>query len=106
MATFDEVEQHLNERKRLRSQKEALRVAEMLGSNSPISTELAIKIKAKMALLHPEIKSVQVGARDSQLASKRIDDFALGRAAGRDAKLHTPVRAEPRRPEYQLELFA
>ena len=81
-------------------------VTEMLGGNVPMSTELAIKIKAKMTVLHAEVKSIQVAARDTQLASKRLDDFALGRAAGRDAKLHTPVRAEPRRPEHQLELFS
>ena len=78
-------------------------VTEMLGGNVPISTELAIKIKAKMAVLHTEVKSIQVTARETQLASKRMDDFALGRAAGRDATLHTPMRAEPRRPEHQLE---
>ena len=81
-------------------------VAEMLGGDVPMSSELAIKIKTKMAVLHHELKSVRVAARDTQLASKRMDDFALGRAAGRDAKLHTPVRAEPHRPEHQLELFA
>ena len=59
-----------------------------------------------MAVLHTEVQSIQVAARDTQLSCKRMDDFALGRAAGRDATLHTPMRAEPRRPEYQLELFA
>ena len=78
-------------------------VTEMLGGNVPMPTELAIKIKAKMAVLHSEVKSIQLAARESQLASKRMDDFALGRAAGRDATLHTPMRAEPRRPEHQLE---
>ena len=78
-------------------------VTEMLGNDVPMSTELAIKIKAKMAALHTEVKSIQVAARDTQLASRRMDDFALGRAAGRDATLHTPMRAEPRRPEHQLE---
>ena len=78
-------------------------VTEMLGGNVPMSTELAIKIKAKMAVLHTDVKSIQVAARDTQLASKRMDDFALGHAAGRDATLHTPMRAEPRRPEHQLE---
>ena len=81
-------------------------VSEMLGSIAPISAELALKIQSKMALLYPKIKSVQVAARGTQLANKRVNDFVLGHAAGRDAKLHTPVRAEPRRPEYQLELFA
>ena len=78
-------------------------VTEMMGGDAPMATELAIKIKAKMALLHTQVKSIQVAARDTQLASKRMDDFALGRAAGRDATLHTPMRAEPRRPEHQLE---
>ncbi len=78
-------------------------VTEMLGGNVPMSTELAIKIKAKMAVLHTEVKSIQVAARDAQLASKRMDDFALGRAAGRDATLHTPMRADSRRPEHPLE---
>jgi len=82
-------------------------VAEMLSGNVPMATELAIKIKAKIAVLHvDEIKRVQVAARHTQLASKRMDNFALGHAAGRDAKLHKPMRAEPRRPEHQLELFA
>lgn len=81
-------------------------VTEMLGGNVPICTVLAIKIQAKMVALHPEVKSIAVAARDTQLVSKRMDDFALGRVAGRDAKLHTPVRAESRRPEHQLELFA
>ena len=81
-------------------------VAEMLGGNVPMAIELALKIQSKMAVLHPKLQSVQVAARDKQLASKRVDDFALGRAAGRDAKLHKPVRAEPRRAEHQLELFA
>ena len=80
-------------------------VAEMLGGDVPMSTELAIKIKSKMAVFHPELKTVQVAACDTQLAN-RMDDYAFGKAAGRDAKLHTPVRAEPRRPEHQLELFA
>ena len=78
-------------------------VTEMLGEDVPMSSELAIKIKAKMAVLHKEMKSIQVAPRDTQLASKRTDDFVLGRAAGRDATLHTPMRAEPRRPEHQLE---
>jgi len=71
-------------------------VGEMLGGNLPMSTELAIKIKSKMALLHPDLKSVAVVARKKELASKRINDYALGRAAGRDAKLHKPMRAETR----------
>ena len=78
-------------------------VTEMLGDDVPMLTELAIKIKAKMAALHTEVKSIQVAARDTQLASKRMEDFALGRAPGRDATLHTPMRAEPRRPEHRLE---
>lgn len=81
-------------------------VAEMLGGNAPIPSELAVKIRSKMVLLYPRAVTLPVAARDTQLANKRVNDFALGRAAGRGVKLHTPVGAETRRPEHQMELFA
>ena len=43
--------------------------------------------------------------RTGKAALRKIDAVALGRGAGRDAKLNRLVRAEPRRPEHQLELF-